>query len=93
MRSFLIQNTSISHIIDTTESFIESGVSLESMIIILDKQRLNQDPLLKTGYIVNASISSNNVDRCTVQSDKKYGIWLNINNVSIVEKIKSKSIK
>ena len=91
MRRFLIDNTLVEHIIDTSESFRESGVQLEAMIIIFSKF-LREDKYVTTGYVLGNNFVINRIKRDMVLLENKFGIWLNEHNIGIIKKILDKSV-
>lgn len=90
MREFLKSNYNIESIIDTSESFKSSGVELEAMMILVSKKQVPKN--IKTGYCLENKFITSVIDKDIALNDENFAIWLNGNNVNIVNKVKSKSI-
>ncbi|MBN1618923.1 N-6 DNA methylase [Candidatus Dojkabacteria bacterium] len=94
IRKILIENSIPQVVIDSSESFYESGVQLESLIIITRKGKFySTNFILATGYTVEDEFRTKTVSDPLAFTDDRIAIWLDDLSLSIIKKIKKNSIK
>ncbi|MCC5945476.1 MAG: N-6 DNA methylase [Bernardetiaceae bacterium] len=94
MRRYLHQSFTIQSIIDTSESFKDSGVELEAIILTIENRVTDnrKDKKVEVGYRIDDKFHSQAVDKSLVLNEECWGIWVNESNAPIIEKVKTKSI-
>jgi len=88
MRKFLIENYSIHLLIDTSEAFKASGVQLETMLICIGKNEVDN---VLTGYNINNDFRTDYVTNNIALTEDVFSLWINSSNAKIVEKVKQDS--